>query len=184
MIAAILDTNLLFSAPVRDFYLNIADLGIYRPKWSSKILEELIKSITSKRKDINVKKIDYVISQMNLAFPDAQIFNYQTLNDNIKLPDKNDHHVLAAAIYAKVDWIVTFNVKDFPYDSIRKFNISVTHPDDFIVMLIEQYEKQIIIALNNKAKSLKNSPLSYDVVLSNLKKCGLKKSVNHLIEIL
>ncbi len=134
--------------------------------------------------DINVKKIDYVISQMNLAFPDAQIFNYQSLNDNIKLPDKNDHHVLAAAIYAKVDWIVTFNIKDFPYEYIRNFNISVTHPDDFIVMLIEQYGKQIKIALNNQVKSLKNPPLSYDFVLSNLQKCGLKKSVNQLKEIL
>ncbi|APB34892.1 hypothetical protein GlitD10_2554 [Gloeomargarita lithophora Alchichica-D10] len=51
---------------------------------------------------------------MDRSVPDCLITGYESLIPSIELPDKDDCHVLAAAIRGGVDVIVTFNLKDFP----------------------------------------------------------------------
>jgi predicted nucleic acid-binding protein len=41
---------------------------------------------------------------------------YESLIPSLSLPDKNDRHVLAAAIRCQASAIVTFNLKDFPQE--------------------------------------------------------------------
>lgn len=52
---ALLDANVLFPAPLRDYLLNLADLDLYKPKWTDEIQEEWIKRLLLKRKDISRK---------------------------------------------------------------------------------------------------------------------------------
>ncbi len=117
---------------------------------------------------------------MNAAFPEANIFDYQRIIKELSLPDKNDRHVLAAAIKAKADVIVTFNLKDFPTDYLKGFGVEVQHPDLFISQLIKIDQKKCLVALNNQIESLKNPPKSKDDVLNALIKCGLSNSVKNL----
>ena len=69
---------------------------------------------------------------MDANVRDAKIEGYEYLISNLSLPDENDRHVLAAAIHASADAIVTFNLKDFPEEELQKYNIEAIHPDDFI----------------------------------------------------
>ncbi|CAN5444117.1 hypothetical protein BH11CYA1_BH11CYA1_10680 [soil metagenome] len=57
---------------------------------------------------------------MNLLFPDALIsrHRYEKLIDSMT-NDKKDRHVLAAAVVAKVEVIVTNNLGVFPKDSLE-----------------------------------------------------------------
>ncbi|ARF75149.1 hypothetical protein B7C62_25080 [Kitasatospora albolonga] len=41
-------------------------------------------------------------------------------------------HVLAAAVRAKAQVIVTFNLKDFPADKLSVWDVQAVHPDAFI----------------------------------------------------
>jgi len=50
---------------------------------------------------------------MNQAVPDALVTGYESLICNLELPDADDRHVLAAAIRAGAQAIITFNLKDF-----------------------------------------------------------------------
>jgi len=50
---------------------------------------------------------------MNQAVPDALVTGYEPLISNLELPDAYDKHVLAAAIRAGAQAIITFNLKDF-----------------------------------------------------------------------
>lgn len=49
------------------------------------------------------------------------------------LPDKEDRHVLAAAIAGHADCIVTFNLRDFHGEALARHDIEALHPDDFIM---------------------------------------------------
>ena len=51
---------------------------------------------------------------MDANVPDCLISGYECLEPELTLPDKNDCHVLVAAILAKASMIVTYNLKDFP----------------------------------------------------------------------
>ena len=64
------------------------------------------------------------IVNVNCAFPDAMVENYESLIDGLVLPDERDRHVLAAAIKTNANIIVTNNLKDFPTDYLATFGLS------------------------------------------------------------
>jgi hypothetical protein len=47
--------------------------------------------------------------------------------------EAKDRHVLAAAIRSSAQTIVTFNLKHFPAEALRQYDIEAMHPDDFLV---------------------------------------------------
>ena len=55
---------------------------------------------------------------------------YEPLIDMIELPDRDDRHVLAAAIRCDASVIVTLNLGDFPSQALGKFSIEAQHPDE------------------------------------------------------
>ena len=177
---AILDANVLFPAPLRDYLLSLAELNLYKPKWTEEIQEEWIKSLLVKRKDISRNSLESTKNAMNLAFPDSNITNYKSLIKSLSLPDKKDRHVLAAAIKSKADVIVTFNIKDFPVDYLKSYDIEVQHPDDFVFHNIHLNQSEAYQALKNQIMRLKNPPISITEVLIALNNCGISKSVTQL----
>jgi predicted nucleic acid-binding protein len=74
---------------------------------------------------------------MNSHVRDCLVIGYQSLIPSLTLPDINDRHVLAAAIRAGADVIVTYNLKDFPVTSLEQYGIEAQHPDEFITHLID-----------------------------------------------
>lgn len=69
---------------------------------------------------------------MDASVHDAKVSGYEELIDALVLPDPDDRHVLAAAIKAGANAIVTFNLKDFPGDASSKYGIEAIHPDEFV----------------------------------------------------
>src|SRR5690606_1631368 len=53
-------------------------------------------------------------SKMDRAVRDCLVSGYEPLIAGLYLPDPDDCHVLAAAMFARTDFIVTFNLRDFP----------------------------------------------------------------------
>lgn len=117
---------------------------------------------------------------MNNALPDGNVENYEIIIEGLELPDVNDRHVLAAAITAKADVIVTFNLKDFPTKYLEKYNLVALHPDDFIFNLIntdlQTAEYALMLLINN----LRKPPQTKQEVLNTLENCGLVKCANYL----
>lgn len=52
-----------------------------------------------------------------------------------KMKDPDDRHVLAAAIRGHATTIVTFNVNDFPPESLQPWALEVRHPSDYLLTL-------------------------------------------------
>ena len=89
------------------------------------------------RPEILPEALQNTVKMMNSALPDANVTGYKGLINDLDLPDPNDRHVLAAAIRAKAEIIVTLNHKDFPPEVLRPFEIETLHPDAFISDLFD-----------------------------------------------
>ncbi|HET9648464.1 MAG TPA: PIN domain-containing protein [Microlunatus sp.] len=74
---------------------------------------------------------------MNLAVRDCLVTGYGPLVEAIDLPDPSDRHVLAAAIKAGAQVIVTHNLKDFPSTVLDGWNIEAKSADDVVLDQID-----------------------------------------------
>lgn len=177
---ATLDACVLYPAPLRDLLLWLADAQLYKPFWSEEINHEWVRNLLINRPDLREESLKGTIAAMNEAFPDANTTSYSTLIEILELPDKDDRHVLAAAIRNNSDVIVTVNVKDFPQDIVSVYDIEVQTPDYFISNLIDLNEKAALKAFQNQVKYLRNPPQSGEQVLATLEKNGLTETCKKL----
>lgn len=102
----------------------------------------------------------YVRSEMERAFPEALV-NKQAYTRLIEVVqnDPKDRHVLAAAIVARAETIVTFNIKDFPQEACSPYGIEILHPDEFLVHQASLKPQEVLGALDRMA-SKRRSPLN------------------------
>ncbi|MGH7140288.1 MAG: hypothetical protein ACREHD_31515, partial [Pirellulales bacterium] len=85
--------------------------------------------------------------------------------------------VLAAAIRAGADVIVTANLVDFPPEALQQHGVEVQHPDDFIMGLLDAAPEAVCEAARRQRASLKNPPLDVDAYLASLERQGIPKTV-------
>ena len=111
---------------------------------------------------------------------DCLVSGYQDLIPSLRLPDKDDRHVLAAAIVAGADVIVTFNLSDFPAETLQQYGIEAQHPDDFITHLVDLAPSAVCKAAKNQRANLKNPPLSVEELLAAYERRGLAQTVAEL----
>lgn len=114
---------------------------------------------------------------MNLAFPAANVKNFEVFISGINLRDKDDRHVVACAIKCYADIIVTLNIKNFLTKVLAKFGLEIQNPDELISNLIDINPKLASKAFSKMVKRLKNPKKTIDEVITTLEKCGLKKSL-------
>ena len=180
----ILDANVLYPAPLRDFLLNLAIQDLFIPQWTNQIQFEWSDNLLTNRPDLKKSQLDRTIRLMNEVFPKANVVNYKKLEKGIKLPDANDKHVLAAAIKSNSGLIVTFNIKDFPKKELKKYEVERIQPDEFIMNLMKLDKSLVIEAFNNQLESLKNPSKTKLELLTILNRNNLSKTVGALREVL
>ena len=117
---------------------------------------------------------------MDAHVRDCKITGYEYLIECLELPDPNDRHVLAAAIKAGANAIITSNLKDFPGNVLSKYDIEAIHPDDFIYYQIDLAPATACGAIKKQRESLKNPPKSKDEFLAILQKQQLPQTVSVL----
>ena len=175
--AALLDANVLYPAPLRDFLLRLAGADFYQPKWTDQMQEEWIRNLLINRTDLTRESLERTKAAMNAAFPDANVTKYETIIDSLVLPDPDDRHVVAAAIKCQADVLVTLNLKDFPVDVLASYELEVQHPDDFIAHMIVLDRPKVLAVINNLVTILKRPPKTFENILQTLEEQGLTKSV-------
>jgi predicted nucleic acid-binding protein len=170
----------LYPAPLRDFLLELASASLFRAKWSEDIHGEWISALLAKREDLTAEQLRRTCALMPAAVPDALVEGHHCLIGGLELPDPDDRHVLAAAIHAGADAIVTFNLRDFPQEVVQRFNLEVLHPDDFIQFQYDFNNAAVIIAARRCRERLKNPSKTVTEYLETLARQGLPKTVSLL----
>jgi len=157
--------------------MELASASLFRAKWSEDIHQEWTEALLANRSDLTADQLRRTCDLMNAAVPDSLVEGHHCLIDSLVLPDPDDRHVLAAAIHAGADAIVTFNLRDFPQAVMNEFNLEVLHPDDFIQFQYDFNNAAVIIAAQRCRERLKNPPRTVVEYLDTLAQQRLPKTV-------
>lgn len=171
------DACVLYPAPLRDLLMHLALSDLYRARWSDMIHDEWMRNVLADRPDLTRERLEKIRNLMNHAVRDCVVAGFEYLIPSINLPDPDDRHVVAAAIHSGASLIVTFNLKDFPTEVLKPYNLAAQHPDDFIVDLLDLHPMSVLEAVANHRRSLKAPPKTADEYLDTLLVQGLTQSV-------
>lgn len=172
---------MLYPAPLRDLLIRLAVTGLFGARWSEQIHDEWSRNLLANRPEL-VDKLPRTIELMNQAVPDSLVTGHDVLINSLTLPDPDDRHVLAAAISAGAQLIVTFNLKDFPNQDLAPFGVEAVHPDDFVAQQFDLNEGRILAAVKSHRAALRNPPRSVDEYLETLAASGLVRTADRLRE--
>lgn len=177
---AVLDACVMYPAPLRDFLMRLATVNLYQPRWSALIQEEWIRNLLENRADLSWTALERTRDLMNTAVPGAMVTGHEGLIESLALPDAGDRHVLAAAIQGKADWIVTFNLRDFPAGVLESYGIAAIHPDAFAVRLYEAFPSDFVNQIQVHRASLRRPAKSAEEYLETLRRNLLVKTAERL----
>lgn len=138
--------------PLCDTVLRLASLELFEPYWSETILTEVDSTLTKFGK--TREQIERRLSQMRQAFPEAVVEGFEYLIPAMT-NDEKDRHVLAAAVRAGVDQVVTRNTRDFPQESADPYGIEIRDPDTFLLNVMDLYPRQSLTAIRRQAEALR-----------------------------
>ncbi len=104
------------------------------------------------------ERLERTRSLMDDAVRDWLVTGDADLVDSLTLPDPGDRHVLAAAIRAGTEIIVTYNLRDFPADALTAYGIEARHPDEFVARLLDVAPAAVTAAAKHQRQGLRTAP--------------------------
>jgi predicted nucleic acid-binding protein len=178
---ALYDANVLYPAPLRDLLMHLALTDLFRAKWSDAIHDEWIRSVLRNRPNLSREQLERTRTLMNVHVRDCLVTDFEDLIPALILPDPDDRHVLAAAVRGRADVIVTYNLRDFPAEALKRYGIEAQHPDEFIMHLIDLDVAAICVAVKRQRLNLKRPPVTAEQLLEIFEQQELTQTVAHLI---
>lgn len=170
----ILDANVLYPFRIRDVLLTFAHEGLFRARFTEEIMAEWTQILVHQKPELaeSVKSQARMIRQ---TFDECFVTGHMSLIDGLEMPDKDDRHVLAAAIRCSAQVIVTENRRDFPPDLLEEYDIEVLGADDMLVSTYELFPVEAARALGRVRRRYKNPSMTVSEFLLDLTRAGLPK---------
>lgn len=154
--AVVLDACVLAPMPLADTLLRMAEEpALYIPRWTDEILEEVHRTLLTKLHRTK-EQADRRINVMREHFADALVEDYQALTAAMT-NDPQDRHVLAAAVAAHADAILTLNVRHFPESALKPYSIELLTPDEFLIHQCHLDPDAVIDKIRHQASVLGRS---------------------------
>tara|TARA_B000000565_G_scaffold172441_1_gene130452 strand:+ start:168 stop:707 length:540 start_codon:yes stop_codon:yes gene_type:complete len=127
----LLDACVLYPTVIRNLLISVSGEQKWDLIWTEQIFEEWRRA--SNKINLEAKaQTEAEIAILKSKYPKSMVNDYEKQIPKLYLPDKNDIHVLAAAIEGKASSIVTLNLRDFPNYELKKYGIRAVHPDELL----------------------------------------------------
>ena len=110
----LLDANILYPAPMRDLFLQLAVTDIFKARWTADIHREWIDALMRTQPLRDRAALERTRELMDSNVRDCLVTGYGSLIPIIELPDPNDRHIVAAAIAGEVRCDCDAEPKTFP----------------------------------------------------------------------
>lgn len=147
---AVLDTNVLVPASLRDTLLRSAELRLYEPLWTDQILDELRRTLVQHHLT-TPEGATRLMAALRATFPAAVVRGHESLVDQM----------------SNAPYIVTLNVRHFLARDSSRFSVTAVVPDAFLSMLFDRSPGTIANIVAQQAASLRR-PKSVGEVLAHL----------------
>ena len=128
----VLDACVLYPTVTREMLLAVAGRGLFAPRWSARLLEEWRRA-AARHGPVEAAQAEGEIALVRAKHPDAEVPPAVGIEARLWLPDPSDVHVLATAIAAPADAIVTWNAKDFPRGTLLEEGVARHGPDEVLL---------------------------------------------------
>ena len=171
---ALLDANVLFPFRKRDILLRFHDAGLFRARWTERILDEWTLNLLERKPHLE-RSVRSQRLAMGEHFPEALVTGYEPLIATLELPDADDRHVLAAAIRCGAQHVVTDNLADFPADVLARFNIEAIDADGFLSRTFDLYPSEALGVLRALRKAYNNPPFTPSEFVRDMTAKGLPR---------
>jgi len=141
------DANILFSRTLRDYFLYLADAGAIEIHWSQRILDEMSRNL---REEIGLSRADtdrleaLMNAYIEYALIDVEAEALATVADVAM--DTKDRHVLAAAVSAEADILLTDNTAHFPAEWMARHGIALLDSAALLKRLAETFPDKLLAA--------------------------------------
>lgn len=127
----LLDACVLYPTVIRNLLISVSGEQKWDLIWTEQIFEEWRRA--SNKINLEAKaQTEAEIAILKSKYPKSMVNDYEKQIPKLYLPDKNDIHVLAAAIEGNANSIVTLNLRDFPNYELQKYGIRGVHPDELL----------------------------------------------------
>lgn len=179
---AVLDACVIYPTVLREILIGVAAKGLYQPFWSDRILREWVRATAKLGPGAQVEAEGEAVV-LKTAFPRAMMRDQPAIEARLLLPDANDVHVLAVAIAAHADCIVTFNARDFPRHVLAEEGIDRRDPDSLLWLLWSHHPGevgQVVAAVHATAERMAGQPLPLKALLKRAQLPKLAKAMESL----
>jgi hypothetical protein len=150
-----------------DVLLRVADTGLYRPIWSTRILDEMVGSVVARgypRQAIERRR-----DAMLTTFPEAVESRgpkYEPIVPG-RIHEK-DRHVVATALAGRADVVVTANLRDFPAAALGEVGLAVLHPDEFLMRQLALAPDAVAQCVAEQASALSQPPKTVHELIADI----------------
>lgn len=176
---AVLDACVLYPTVLREILQGAAAAGLYEPVFSDRILGEWTSSAKKLGPGAQVVA-EGEAALLRAAFPRALMRERPEIEARLLLPDPDDVHVLATAVAAGADAIVTFNASDFPGHALAEEGIARRDPDGFLWELHSGSPDklaEVVEAVRAKAERISGHPVALKPLLKRVRLFRLAKAL-------
>ncbi len=170
----VLDANVFYPFRTRDVLFTFAQHGLFRARFTNQIMDEWTRNLIENKPELkdSVRRQERVIREV---FEECFVTGFEPLVSGLNLPDKDDRHVLAAAIKCSAQVIVTENKKDFPEDILEEYSVEALSADDMLANTYDLFPIDGARALRAVRQRYGNPPFTASEFLLDLTKCGMPK---------
>lgn len=164
--SVVLDACVLVPIRLATTLLWLAERGLFQPLWSEQILNEVQRNLP--KLGIDAGKAARRVDLMRDSFGnEALVSDFDHLIDQLTC-DPKDRHVQAAAVHGGADTIATFNLQDFPDDSVEPYGIRVISPELLLLEFLGARPSDVISTLREEVRAFGQPPETLDEFLTTL----------------
>lgn len=136
-IKVFVDADCLHKLYLRKLLFTLDTQGIIELLWTNQVFDEALSSLIS-RFPQKADSLGSMFAGYREHFSGTEVTGYQHLLGTLNCSDPDDEQVLAGALTGKADFLLTYNLKDFPSESNRLGKPIIVHPDLFLFELLSE----------------------------------------------